>query len=131
MAELFSLVGTVLKALDYHSKRHNLLAGNVANADTPGYRPLELVRKAADGSAARLPLQRTRDDHMQIAAIAEGGAELLEDRSAPVGADGNAVALDREMAKMSANDIRYEAAAGIVRRKLAELRYVVEDGRSG
>lgn len=130
MAELFSLVGTVLKALDYHSKRHNILASNVANADTPGYRPFEIVRPQKDGQGATMSLHKSRDGHMHAANTLADDAEVLEDRTAPVGGDGNAVSLDREMAKLSANDIRYDAAISIVRRKLAELRYVAEDGRS-
>ena len=42
------LVDSLQAALTYHRDRHAVLAGNVANLDTPGYRPLDLTRRAAD-----------------------------------------------------------------------------------
>ena len=106
MSELFSEVSIIHRALDYHSSRHNLLASNIANADTPGFRPLELIRVPDDAVASNLPLTKTSETHLVKAdrAIVDGG-EVLEDATAPVGADGNATSLDREMAKLSANDL--------------------------
>lgn len=132
MNELFSIVGTVHRALDYHSSRHNLLASNIANADTPGFRPQELVRVPEGATTHNMPMAATREGHLQSAEhpVVEG-AEVIEEDSGPIGADGNAVSLDREMAKLNANNIRYETATTMVKRKLATLRYVANDGVGG
>lgn len=128
MKELFSVVGTVKQSLDYHSRRHNVLASNIANSDTPGFRSLELLRKPEGEFANNLAVFRTRESHLVPAGqAAVDGTSVVEDKNSPVGADGNAVSLDREMSKLSANNLRYETAAGIVKRKLASLRYVATD----
>lgn len=138
MSEFLSIINTAHRALDYHARRENLLASNLANVDTPGFRALELLREPAEeavgtGSALPLPLplQRTRAEHM-VSTDGGGvpGEVIVEDRVVPVGSDGNGVGLEREMAKLSANDIRYDTVAGLVRKKLGELRYVAVDGRS-
>ncbi|MDD9943002.1 MAG: flagellar basal body rod protein FlgB [Myxococcales bacterium] len=125
MSELFSTVGVLHRALDYHAERHNLLSSNVANADTPGFRPAELLRVPEEHVATNLPLARTKEGHQRPEhAVGDPRFSVLEDESAPVGADGNAVAVDREMAKVSANNLRYEGAARLVKAKLAMIRYV-------
>lgn len=130
MSELFSTVAMAHRALDYHARRQNILASNLANVDTPGFRALEIVRRPGEDSFGKLALARTRSDHLRrLDAKGVAGEEILEDPTATVGIDGNAVALEREMAKLAANDLRYHAVAGMVRRKLGELRYVANDGR--
>ena len=47
MSDLLS-VAPFHRSLDYHSERHNVLASNVANANTPGFRPKELLRVEAE-----------------------------------------------------------------------------------
>ncbi len=101
----FGTVDKLGEALTYHRERHTVLAGNVANLDTPGYRPMDLTRDG-DGSYTT-----TFDD---------GGA--LQ------GPDGNAVSLERELAKIDANRTRYAANTELVTRQLALLRYAAGDG---
>lgn len=97
-------------ALTYHRERHTVLAGNVANLDTPGYRPLDLARPV-EGSGAAPQVITSFDD---------GGA--LQ------GPDGNAVSLERELAKIDANRARYSTTAELVSRRIAMLRYAAGDG---
>ena len=129
MSELFSTVSVLHESLDYHAKRHNLLSSNVANADTPGFRPAELVRVPEDNVVNNLPLARTAEAH-QRPFDGEVNPEWLaiEDATSPIGADGNAVEIDREMSKISANNLRYEGAARLVRSQLGILAYVAADG---
>ena len=47
MSKLFSSVAPLSYALDFHLERHNLLAANLANVDTPRYKPLDLARLIA------------------------------------------------------------------------------------
>ncbi len=131
MSEIFRSVGHLQRALDFHLERHNVLASNVANVDTPGFRPHELVRRGAAPEEGRLSMQRTDGEHLNSrGTTAEtGSAEWVEDTTTPAGNDGNAVSLDREMAKLAANDLRYDGAAKIVARQLTMLRYAANGGR--
>lgn len=128
MSELFAGVGILQRALDYHLQRHNLIASNVANVDTPGFRPLELLREAEE-TGARLRLEATHHGHLRPGGGRPGDAVVVEDPSVQPGNDGNAVSLEREMSKLAANDLRYRSSARIVARQLGMLRYAANDGQ--
>src|SRR5262249_47709050 len=112
-------------AMTFHRERHTVLAGNLANLDTPGYRPLDLERPA--GAAEPGALDTTNAAHLQ-ATDAPGEARVFDDGGALVGPDGNAVPLERELAKIDANRVRYGTSADLVSRRIALLKYGAGDG---
>jgi len=122
--------------LDYHLARHNLLTSNLAHLDTPDYKPLDLQRTASPfGAAMQLAMTQTESGHqsgsVQAARGEEGGWKAVEDASATPGYDGNAVSVDREAAKIAANQVRYDALASLVSGELSGLSWAVNDGRGG
>ena len=134
MSEMFRGVDGLRRALDYHLSRHNVLSSNVANAETPGFRPQELLREPEQAPLSTLPLEVTSGSHVggtPNAQSAEQRYEVREDRTAQPGANGNSVALEHEMAKLAANDIRFEGAVKIVSQQLGMLRYAANDGTGG
>jgi flagellar basal-body rod protein FlgB len=132
MSDLFKGVDSQRRALDFHLSRHNVLASNLANAETPGFKPLELLREIDKSGVGAAPLSVTNEGHVAI-----GGAGAVEeyvtreDQTAAPGANGNAVSLEHEMSKLAANDIRFEGAVKIVAQQLAMLRYAANDGNGG
>lgn len=103
------------KALELLSQRQKVLAGNIANADTPGFKArdfdfsaaLAQARGEADGGAAV-----TSNRHLRSTTLTQtsGGAPSLQWRNAEQPAlDGNTVDLDRERAAFADNALRYEA----------------------
>ncbi len=114
--------------------RQKLLAQNVANADTPGYRPKDIkqlgIDPASRGSDAarrmgsvvgqQYGLMATNPRHITQGA---GGA-AIEDRGASYETrpSGNAVDLENEMLKVSQNQIDFQTAANIYQRGLATLK---------
>jgi flagellar basal-body rod protein FlgB len=108
------------EALTLHQKRHEVLASNVANVETPGYRARELDFGTAlkDAFAAEAP-----------PAAVFPATRVLEDRGAPARTDGNTVDVDLQMAKLSANGGRYVALARILGHRLALLRQAIEGSR--
>jgi len=119
-----STVDTLQAALTYHRERHAVLAGNVANLDTPGYRPVDLERRNAGDPAA---LAMTQDGHVAGPATSDF-VTSFDDGGALQGTDGNAVSLERELSKIDANRARYATSAELVSRRLALLRYAAGDG---
>jgi flagellar basal-body rod protein FlgB len=131
MSDIFQ-VGGFRRSLDYHTERHNVLASNIANANTPGFRPEELLRKEEDAFGGTLPLKRTESVHFQAAGVpAIHETVISPDESRTGGLDGNTVALEREMSKLQANDLRYQGASKLVTRHLAMLKYAASDANSG
>lgn len=132
---IFDALGPGSRALDYHLRRHNVLSSNLANADTPGFRPLELVRQAP-GAPNALSLDRRHEAHrtageMTAGEMTEGEPDVAVERVIQPGGDGNAVSLEREMAKVAANDLRYQGVAKSIRHHLGMLRYAANDGNGG
>lgn len=123
---LFNAVAVAHRSMDYHLRRHNVLASNVANLDTPGFRPMELVRDTREATGAAR-LTRTQATHLRPVAL-DGSVEgSAREQVAQPGGDGNAVSLEREMSKVAANDLRYETVGRIVRHQLGLLRYAAGD----
>lgn len=122
--------------MDYHLARHNLLTTNLAHVDTPGYRPVDLAMRPGFDGALSAALSTTDADHIGVAQSASAAGapdrrwEVVEDPSAPEGADGNGVRLDREAVKIATNNLRYDALATLVQGQLAGLSWAANDGRN-
>jgi flagellar basal-body rod protein FlgB len=119
-----STVDTLQTALTYHRERHTVLAGNIANLDTPGFRPSDLERRPTDDPAA---MAVTHTGHLPPPPAAEL-VTSFDDGGALQGSDGNSVSLERELSKIDANRARYATATELVSRRLAMLRYAAGDG---
>ncbi len=125
MAVNLSTLDTLQASLTFHRERHTVLAGNIANLDTPGYKPLDLQRTTPlDGTQ----LAVTADGHIASGPSSSGVVQEFTDASQLQGPDGNAVELERELAKIDANRARYATAAELVSRRIALLRYAAGDG---
>jgi flagellar basal-body rod protein FlgB len=119
-------------SLDYHLARHNLLTANLAHADTPGFKPLDLQRTGAFEGALHAALETTSPGHIGGASSPSTGEtwKVVQDASAQAaGNDGNAVSLDREAVKIATNQLRYDTIASLVQGQLSGLEWAVNDGR--
>jgi flagellar basal-body rod protein FlgB len=111
--------------MTFHRERHTVLAGNVANVDTPGYRPFDLnPMPGTDGQ----DLLTTQAGHMPLTGGQQAYAKSFSDAGQLQTPDGNHVSLERELAKIDANRTRYATAAELVSRRMALLRYAAGDG---
>jgi|JI10StandDraft_1071094.scaffolds.fasta_scaffold934474_2 flagellar basal-body rod protein FlgB len=127
---MFSNVEVGRASLDYHLERHNVLAGNVANLETPGFVPHELLRPV-EAPVSAGGLRTTHASHMSLGH--EGGAhyEVATETVATPGNDGNGVSLERELSRVAANHLRYEGVARLVQMQIGTLRYAANDGSGG
>jgi flagellar basal-body rod protein FlgB len=142
--KLFDTTLTRLQeSLDVRLVEHNVLAGNIANSDTPGYKPKALDFSQAMAAAQQVgtPETMTATNAMHLGAAgtsidsssrAMAAATSLVTDSTGISAnfDGNEVDLDRTMAGLAENSLQYGASARAAGKKLAILRYVVSDGGS-
>jgi flagellar basal-body rod protein FlgB len=129
---------TLEQALDVRLVEQNVLAGNVANADTPGYKPKELdfsaAMKAAHADASAEMMVTTSAGHMgpngaSATSVSDIATSMVtEGRGTSPSFDGNGVDLDRTMAGMAENGLQYGASAKAAGKKLAILRYAIDGG---
>jgi flagellar basal-body rod protein FlgB len=132
VSDLFKAIAPLHSALDYHFERHNLLASNIAHVDTPGYVPRDIER--VDGAPFQnqldVALARTDAGHISGGSPASvSSGRVFEDPAAGAGNDLNYVSLDREAAKLAANQIRYDVSSALASSELASLAYAAGDGR--
>lgn len=115
------------QALELLAERQKVLAGNIANADTPGYqaRDFDFARTLAEargqGSAA---LATTAAGHLDTSGGAAGVTPTvqLEWRTPDQPAlDGNTVDLDRERASFADNALRYEATLRFINQDVKNM----------
>jgi flagellar basal-body rod protein FlgB len=121
----FSTLDTMQSALTFHRERHTVLAGNIANLDTPGYKPVDLQRTTPTEGTT---LSVSSDGHIGGATSSPSIVTAFADTNQMQGPDGNAVELERELSKIDANRTRYATSAELTSRRIALLRYAAGDG---
>ena len=101
------------QALMLRSQRQQVIASNIANADTPGYvaRDFDFAAalKDASGGGSRQGLAQTAVGHMQLSGAQPGDPKLAYTVQTQPSQDGNSVDIDRERANFVDNTIRYES----------------------
>src|SRR5512139_2778876 len=127
------LFGTVTEglgaALDLYQARHQVLAENIANSETPGYRARD-VKFADELSAALTPPEKGE----QTTGDPKSGAgpihvEPSVDTEAAIKPDGNSVALDVQVGRLSENAFKIQALTQILSGRYASLKRVIEGGK--
>ena len=108
-------------ALSLREKRNNMLASNIANAGTPGYKARdidfdrELARQVGDS-----PLRKKDDRHMDDVA---GSSDADVQYRVPLNPslDGNTVELSVEQMEFSENSLRYMTTLSFLNRRISGL----------
>ena len=110
--------------MQWHQERQRVLSENVSNSDTPNFKPRDLVQPKFDsttaagaGSVGSLAMMRTATGHL---APSGGGQSFALDRKASFQTrpGGNAVNLEDEMLKVSANKMDYAAVTSLYSKSL-------------
>ena len=104
--------------LHWLDARQRVLAQNVANADTPGYRPADLQTFAQSLAGAQGVMARTDPRH--LAPTRDG--RVQRERRVERSMDGNGVALDREALRIADTETAHALAIGLHRRYLGLFR---------
>jgi flagellar basal-body rod protein FlgB len=128
-----NLFGTVTQglgaALDLYQARHQVLAENIANAETPGYRARELKFDEALSTAMTSADEKTPGDAAAVAPP-KPHVEPTVDRDAAVKPDGNSVAIDVQVGRLSENAFKIQALTQILSARLEGLKRVIDGGKA-
>lgn len=127
-----SIGGGLMQALKtrmyYQQSRQKVLAENVANADSPGFRPTDLKPPSVDPNRAGVRVALTRPGHMQLD-TANGGFDGTGAPRFETTPDGNAVNLEDEMMKVAQNQSDYQLAASLYSKGLGLMKIAIGKGR--
>ena len=120
-------------ALSLRAQRQQLLASNIANADTPNYKARDIdfssALQSALASAGQAPseLDKTSAAHLNAPDTTSSGAAPLLYRSVQQGSvDGNTVDMDTERNQFADNAIRYEASLTMISGQIKSLLAAIQ-----
>lgn len=124
------LMAMLKTRMRWHNQRQGVLAENVANADTPGFRGRDLqeLKFEPPRAAGAAPL---RTDARHMSSFGASNTEIRPGRAAAFETTprGNSVSLEDEMVKLGQNAQDFQAAASLYQRSLGILRMAT--GRRG
>ena len=112
-------------ALNLRAYRQQLLASNIANADTPNYKAQDIdfakeLQRAQGMQAGRLAMNATSSGHLQAAGGALGTQALYRNPMQP-SIDGNTVEMDVERGQFTENAIHYQFLVDAMRGHFKEM----------
>lgn len=119
------------KVLDFRAIRQNVISGNLANAETPGYIQKQIpfereLQKAFDKKSVKLAT--SEPGHISgkesVMENSYNPYKLIKEYGKP-----NELNIDTEMAKMAQNNLLYEASTKLLSKKFELLKAVIESRR--
>lgn len=109
-----SIAQSLEKYMDVLAAREKLVSSNIANADTPGYRTVDL------------DFQREFQSLLDGQAVPGAPSEVTGLR---INNDGNNVNLDRESRLLAENSIRFSIASSLAKGEIKMLKSAIQDGQ--
>lgn len=122
MSILFSKTMNQLSGmLDYRSTRHKVIASNIANIDTEGFKPSDVSFKQALGKANSIPMTTTHPGHIGRNENGVGPVEVTTSEGK--------VEIDTEMVNLSENQLMYNATVDMLSRKFRGINTVLKEAK--
>ena len=118
MGQIFEGLEPIAKMAAFYFERSKVIQGNIANADTPFYKPRDLVfEKELEET---LKLKKTDPRHIDPS----GGGEnyRVVELNDVNGYDGNKVNLDKELAKLAETALMTRALNEVLRKEIGKLK---------
>jgi flagellar basal-body rod protein FlgB len=123
-----NIFGIHEQALRVHGERLGVLAANLANADTPGYKARDIdfaaVLSTTDAGAP-LSLASTQAAHITLGDGVQPSADLKYRNPYQASLDGNTVELPVEQAAFAENNVRYQASLNFINSRISELQLAI------
>ncbi len=124
------------KALDYRAVRQDMISSNIANADTPYYRPRDIrfedalaaeSAKILNQGTPKLQMAQTNEAHLPLADEKSSSRAKTFFRDGHMARnDGNSVDLDVETTEMSKNSIMFNALVGAMKKNSGIYKSVID-----
>ena len=124
---MLPLLSALTEKMKWHQARQSLLAENVANAETPGYKGRDLkaggfADHMANLSTARIETTATQPMHFAVQGNNSDGFGAQQLNNFEVTPEGNGVTLEDEMMKVASNQMDYQTITAVYTRSLRLLK---------
>jgi len=128
------ITALIEKGMDLRLQRQNLLASNLANVNTPGYRRKDITFEDKLRSAMEMKgmsVSRTSENHLgggrNLVAVAP---DLVIPARTAINNDLNSVDMESELSQMSRNRLLYEVLIQAMTKKMQLLEYTIREAGS-
>ncbi len=117
--------------LDQAQQKQSVLANNIANADTPGYKAKQVPFSQTLEHALKEPAIGAYKTHMEHVDFkgSESGSTRLNELKDRYHHNGNGVDIDKEMASLAENQIQYNALIERLNGRFSSLQSVIRGGK--
>lgn len=125
-----SMFGIHEQALSIRTRRAEILASNIANADTPGYKAQDLdfktaLKNAQENISSGTNIALTNDKHLNIENIGSDSAIMFRQNYQPDTGDGNSVDINIERMAYMQNSLEYQTTIEFLNSRINALRKVI------
>ncbi len=121
MDEIFKHIDILGEKASFYLERTKIIQGNIANADTPFYKPKDLVfEKELD---KQILLKTTDPKHIQP--VEKDKKFKIVELTDISGYDENKVNLDKELAKLAESSIMYKTLLETMKKEMAKMKYAI------
>lgn len=129
-----SQIGLVGRVMDMQLQRQNVITSNLANVETPNYKPRELAfekeLQSALGLDMRGRMSTTSSGHMPAAFNPDNFGPEWSKQFKPRQIHGeDRVSIDKEMAKHAKNQLHYSALTQVISKSFEGLSNIITDGK--
>ncbi len=122
------LLSAISAKMDYLAQRQRVIAENIANSDTPGYRPKDLkpvdfseVLSSVTGDE-KVNINRTKSGHMSPNADVQDPKAAKQKDTYEVAPVGNAVIIEEQMLKSGQNTMDYNLMLNVYQKQIGMFR---------
>jgi flagellar basal-body rod protein FlgB len=115
---------TLERIIQTATLRHKLLASNIANVDTPGYKAKDLPFNTILKNQV-MGVSRTDANHLSGNPVSAGAGDIEVEERSPW-EDGNNVSLDMELGRMTENALLYEAGTTLLSKKIQMYKNAIK-----
>ena len=121
------------KQMAWLTKRQEVLAQNIANSDTPGYRPQDLVplkfRDMLRPSQRGLEMKQTSGAHLSQLQQKSSFRDSKQKETYETAPDGNAVVIEEQLLKVSENQGSFRLVTNLYRKHVNMIRIALGTAR--
>lgn len=132
ISKLFNHTDLLQKSLDVTALRQEVIANNIANGDTPGYKAQHVefesvFRKALEGNGD-LAMKTSSDRHIGngTGSPFDVSPTIVTESGTTMRMDGNNVDVDSEMTELAANTIQYQTTIQLLNNEFSRLRTAIK-----
>ncbi|MBV4366171.1 flagellar basal body rod protein FlgB [Erwinia sp. BNK-24-b] len=122
------------EALNLRAQRQEILASNIANADTPGYQARDIdfasqlskVMEQGRAQGTGMSLATTSSRHIAAQSAEPSSADLMYRVPSQPSLDGNTVDMDRERTEFADNSLKYQTDLTVISGQIKSMMSVLQ-----